>query len=1529
MDDSPDIDFDISQNIPIIDSQVYETNANIDDTFIIYFKKEELYIGNVVEINDVDSQIVLVNDINDIVKIKIDEQSNLLLQTDTYSIIDIEKVSEFTEQEEKKDFDDLIVETLKRDIYPEINFQTVEKTYQEYEYTTYEQNQILLSTIIDSFDIHDNKQIIAELSQNLQGILSEKEKRENSYLSDEQHIPHWLCPISTNYKRIYDEEEDGKIIDKPFIVIGQDYENKQLVDIYNTSTNLFDRISKEFYNEFNPTQVVDETIGLFVNYAGNYYMNPKDFSIDQRKTRNSYIYYDSDGYTQTILDEEFFGLDSLYMYPNKYFHMNIKFNMTNLSIPLKTKIDLYNLSKSTDIQKSFNDIYSDGIVNVDISNPQTYSNKKVIAYKTNTINVKDASKQLKKALPSIKDILEDVDIPIYNYKDVDYLLIQYDITHNHMTVEDKQYINELIKKSLESKKQVKLQSKPSKQKQPIPYNPIVDIQTIKKLIFQLTNIPLKNYYLDKFIDKYTKTSVNSNWLLNVYTGEPLLCKHYKTSCKITTDKQAYDSLIDNWAGETIDGIVYCKHCQEYITHEDFSLLEGFAGDKPIQTKEIIQQTEVDELSLLTNTQRNDMKLIRMLSVNVGVDITDEDSIHIIQLYKLIDNDKLADARYKQPNVTNESYPSLVNAKSKVSKEKFKKLKQSIKRYIYDSNKVMFFYVCLLILIQTNVPGYKNTPEGGELLNLKSEDFLLSLSNPSTIDILDPGIKLLVKKIRDLSKNLKGPLWKHCGIFVDEYKNPSIRQKPENQIKHTIQYILSPYYPSIVKKIKTYYINNVSNSVQFLKPYWKTFKPLPDGKLIVDIRNQLNDPEQVKKDKAYYLQKNLIDYMLENSARLIDINSVKLLYEQYSIKLSDIMINPSFYRLYRYTIYLYGIHENSNYINLLIDRFIQTVGKTHKQHVQSIFEKGGWNPLNLSFRTSSIDFSKLKKILVSVINYYKQYDKINIELNDHVIFTNVQLMYLATWPKRIYESDSGNIFSTIDNERLLEKLKKRYCYDNTGKLIINDKHVEHFVSLELPFNKMMTNCSTMIQDISVKKLIYQIHSQTKLEPIYPYIQKSSLYDYTLRLLSFINENDIKDVSIQNLGESTMNQLESPIDETMIIDIYKQIQIETESNLFDFIDFIRSSEQLNQALQSMKSTQTIFGNNFEMIQYLFYPPEPGDANYNQKYPFIELSSDLINVFYEYIVETTSIISNQRPVDSHIPNWWKLSNELSLKEFLQETFLVNHNETYLPVKEKYSYKTYSDKSIYFEKLINNISIVNLSNYLQGSTQRISMFSEDRCMRIKQYYFVKLFHEIQTFVEQLMDDSSLLYAQLSSEFSSMGDEYSIEDCYQTLSKYIIEQVIHILQQYNDPTWIINIDQQRLNEQLSLQKEREKLQLTNKLDQMDANQRYVYVQKQSIGAVNWFKDASEGNQSYIQSEEFKQKTLEERLEYFKMLQQSGQVVSDVLQSEQLGDVNSNFAVNQPEEEQGYYNVQDIDNEGEGEEYLDMNVDDEDIMEDN
>ena len=118
-----------------------------------------------------------------------------------------------------------------------------------------------------------------------------------------------------------------------------------------------------------------------------------------------------------------------------------------------------------------------------------------------------------------------------------------------------------------------------------------------------------------------------------------------------------------------------------------------------------------------------------------------------------------------------------------------------------------------------------------------------------------------------------------------------------------------------------------------------------------------------------------------------------------------------------------------------------------------------------------------------------------------------------------------------------------------------------------------------------------------------------------------------------------------------------------------------------------------------------------------------------------------------------------------------------------------------------------------------------------------------------------------------------------------------------------------RLMEKLSVQKEREKLEITSKLDKMDANERYVHVQKQKMGAVVWFKDAEEAHKKYINSEEFKQSTLKEREEYFKNLYKQGAPELDAIQSEGLGEVNVNLSPQNEPEQEGYDYDYDVDNE--------------------
>ena len=90
------------------------------------------------------------------------------------------------------------------------------------------------------------------------------------------------------------------------------------------------------------------------------------------------------------------------------------------------------------------------------------------------------------------------------------------------------------------------------------------------------------------------------------------------SLEIINNRYAYDTLIDNWGGTVTDGCIYCKNCQHFLAPENFSLLEGFEGDKPIQTKEMIEPRDTDLMSELNDSQRQLIRFIDLLSINMGV-----------------------------------------------------------------------------------------------------------------------------------------------------------------------------------------------------------------------------------------------------------------------------------------------------------------------------------------------------------------------------------------------------------------------------------------------------------------------------------------------------------------------------------------------------------------------------------------------------------------------------------------------------------------------------------------------------------------------------------------------------------------------------------------------------------------------------------------------------------------------------------------------------------------------------------------------
>ena len=189
MDESTfDPDFDIPEDPVDINSSVYETSISMDDELILVFKDQGLFIGTVVDIEDTENKITVSNDVNDFVKLTIDMYLQIVLETDDYKLLDIERVKALSPEEEQDTLDDLVVETLKQDIYPEIKFQTVEASMKDYQYTLSETRDILLSSILDSMETYNQAQLVIDLSNGFDELLSMKEQTDNPITLTNMHI---------------------------------------------------------------------------------------------------------------------------------------------------------------------------------------------------------------------------------------------------------------------------------------------------------------------------------------------------------------------------------------------------------------------------------------------------------------------------------------------------------------------------------------------------------------------------------------------------------------------------------------------------------------------------------------------------------------------------------------------------------------------------------------------------------------------------------------------------------------------------------------------------------------------------------------------------------------------------------------------------------------------------------------------------------------------------------------------------------------------------------------------------------------------------------------------------------------------------------------------------------------------------------------------------------------------------------------------------------------------------------------------
>ena len=187
-------------------------------------------------------------------------------------------------------------------------------------------------------------------------------------------------------------------------------------------------------------------------------MNIDDFEIDLRKTMDEIYINDIEGDKKLIINKETINFNRFILYPNKYYNLNYNIDIYNTKLSLQEKIYYNHILRNQDYTKELENSFNTDIINNSLeSNEHVYDNHKILILKTlEKIDQKLFLEKMGEKLPTIKELLEDIDIPIYNYLDVEKLLLQYDINNSDMTIKDKEYINDKIKISLSKLKKINI-----------------------------------------------------------------------------------------------------------------------------------------------------------------------------------------------------------------------------------------------------------------------------------------------------------------------------------------------------------------------------------------------------------------------------------------------------------------------------------------------------------------------------------------------------------------------------------------------------------------------------------------------------------------------------------------------------------------------------------------------------------------------------------------------------------------------------------------------------------------------------------------------------------------------------------------------------------------------------------------------------------------------------------------------------------------------------------------------------------------
>jgi len=571
-----DIDIDMDEDMDTdIDLNIYNQNIEINDIFIIYFDNSN---GSIIKIKDIDiEEKVIYIDYDKIDTLKLNDDYKIILTTDDYEIIDIEKIIKIDYNEidkyvnvSKNYKDDIVIET---------------KEVENYIYNENDKIESLISSLINSLDIYDNKNLIyliteisIEFIDLIKSVDKSVDKSIDKSIDNKGHfydilnykkykkIPDWLIPISNNIKRLYTTDIQNK---DDYFTIDFEEQFKELYELRHDSKDLSytNALEPYYLNKYLSMQYNDIDNGILIEYDNDYLrsclidkictgINIEDdftsyikYSIDNRRNHKGLKYpltLNNNTTLELLFEKQKLNLNSLlYITDNNLLKLKIDINTNVLS--LSEKCILINKQNTVLYNDKLNYILKNNFKKINTNNDileeyisKNHNSKNSYEYElTESVDINEFHEILMKYIPTPETIINKSVYKkyysyIFNYFDFYKLMLRYDIRNNinsNIKININEIINKNTKKFIDSYKKSYGILKYNKNIITVTYSYVDKITLLKNYIYQLSNIEYKIDLLTKFINSFTRSSnklnENPKYLYLKYSNQKSLCCHYK------------------------------------------------------------------------------------------------------------------------------------------------------------------------------------------------------------------------------------------------------------------------------------------------------------------------------------------------------------------------------------------------------------------------------------------------------------------------------------------------------------------------------------------------------------------------------------------------------------------------------------------------------------------------------------------------------------------------------------------------------------------------------------------------------------------------------------------------------------------------------------------------------------------------------------------------------------------------------------------------------------------------------------------